>query len=383
MTRVHPARRRIPAVAAFVFTLLALVAAATAGNLGLKREPVKDPWGKEGKPSAAARGRIEKALEKAGVPADAAPWHKLAEEYSLLDNKAAAEPKAYEGQAAWFTHGMPHLLDILHLATKNEPFIKEVWEAKGLTGDAASQAYRDLILAIIGHDSQQGGFASPDAAVRKNARDNHALSGGIETAKAYKAAHGDNPGGDVRAVTVGLAAAGHSKSAVDLKDPAKMKEVATTIATKLGATLTAAELNQVIADAKPVAAMVGALDALRDRGSLGGAVAPCGEGVIYRLREGAEPALEVYNTKTDKVLQTFEGVNHRTYVEAHTRVLEIQLELGRLQMSVEFADAAISDVKRLEQIDDIGNDLRRTGIPVDVTYKTFAGGTEKKTYAAE
>src|SRR5258705_3662189 len=150
MSRLTVRARRQTTALALLFTLLALVATAVAGNLSLKRDPVKDPWGEKGKPSTTAAGRVGPGLEKAGLPAEAEAWHKLAEEYSRLDHLAAAEPKAYEDKAAWFTHGMPHLLDILNLAVKNEPFIKDVWAEKGLTGDAASQAYRDLILAIIG-----------------------------------------------------------------------------------------------------------------------------------------------------------------------------------------------------------------------------------------
>jgi hypothetical protein len=376
--------RKIRQLFLIALLLLWTAVAAIAGPLGLGRERLKEYWGEPRKPSAAAKEKVGDALKRANLPPDAEVWLKLAENYARLDHEAAAEPAAYEGadkevKAAWFTHGVPHLLDILHLAMQNETFVKDVWATQGLKGDAAEQAYRDLLLAIIGHDSQQLGFASPDKEVRARTRDNHALEGGVETAKAYGVAPGENPTGVVRQLTLGLAAAGHSKTAVKLNDPVQMATVVKALAKELKVTVTDAQIAQIIKDARPIAAMVGALDALRDRGpgGFGHTTAPCGENVIYRQRETGGPAIEVYNTKTDKVLKTFEGVNNRTFVEVNTKVELVQLEDGKLRMTVDFADRRIGDTARFDQIDDIGKDLVRVGLQVDVTYRNADGGWTK------
>lgn len=386
----RPMRGRIPQLFFIVLLLLWSAAASLAGPLELQREKIKDYWGEKGRPSTTAAGKVGDALKRAKLPAESAVWMKLAENYSRLDHLAQAEPAVYEGadkdtKAAWFTHGMPHLLDILHVALKNETFVKDVWATKGLKGDAAEQAYRDLLLAIIGHDSQQLGFASPDKDVREKTRLEHALNGGIETARAYIADAGDNPAGKVRALTLGLAAAGHSKSAVKLNDPVQMAGVVNSLAKALGVTVSEKEIAQIIADAKPVASMLGALDALRDRGlsGLGSTTAPCGENMVYRVKTTGAAGIEVYNTKTDKVLKTFDGINHRTYVEVHTKVVLVQLEKDSIRMSVEFSDARISDAARKDQIDDIAKDLKRVGIPVDVTFVNESGGYTKLSYAAD
>ena len=368
--------------------VLLLLSTAAAGPLSLGRERPKEYWAEKGKPSKAAAAKVGDALKRAALPETSKAWMTLAEQYSRLDHLAQAEPAAYEGtdketKAAWMSHGMPHLYDILHVALKNETFIKELWSSKGLKGDAAEQAYRDLLLAIIGHDSQQVDFASPNKEKREEARLNHAFLGGVEAARAYLADPGTNPAGKVRALTLGLAAAGHSKSAVKLGNPAQMAEVVNNLATALGVTVTPAEVAKIIADAKPVAAMVGAIDALRERGALGGAVAPCGENVIYRIRTTPPPASEVFNTKTDKVLKTFEGVGHRTFVEVHTKVSSVQFEDGRIRLAVEFADTRIPNEGRLDQIKDIALDLIRLGIPVDAHWANESGGYEKKTWDAE
>ena len=382
MTKRRPIGRLLTIVLLLLWTAVALAQPAKLG-----RERLDKYWGEPRKPSATAVDRVNKALERAKVPEGSAAWMALAENYSRLDHEAAAEPAAYEGsdkeaKAAWFTHGMPHLLDILHLAMENEDFVKDVWATQGVKGDAAEQAYRDLLLAIIGHDSQQRDFASADKEKREAARLNHALEGGVQTAKAYKLASGDNAQSVTRQLALGLAAAGHSKTAVDLSDPVKVKAVVETLATKLGVTVNDAQIADVIAQAKPVASMLGALDALRDRGKggFGHTTAPCGENMIYRVRETGTPAIEVYNTKTEKVLRAFEGIDHRTYVEVHTKVDLLQLEKSRLQITIDFEDARISNTARKSQIDDIGLDMKRVGLSVDITWTKNGGGWEKTTY---
>lgn len=378
---------RIRQLFLIMLLLLWTAVAAIAGPVSLGRERLKEYWGEPRKPSKAATEKVGDALKRAKLPPEAEAWIKLAENYSRLDHEAQAEPAAYEGsdkevKAAWFTHGMPHLLDILHMAVENETFVKDVWATQGLKGAPAEQAYRDLLLAIIGHDSQQLGFASPNKDVREQTRREHALKGGVETAKAYGLAPGENPTGVVRQLTLGLAAAGHSKSAVKLNDPVQMTTVVKALAAELKVTVSDAEIAKIIADAKPIAAMVGALDALRDRGSggLGHTTAPCGENVIYRVRAEGGPAIEVFNTKTNKVLKTFEGVNHRTYVEVHTKIDLVQLEDGKLRMTVDFEDRRIGDKARGEQVEDIALDLVRLGLPVDVTYRNAEGKWTKVPY---
>src|SRR5215470_10222615 len=112
--------RRTSQLFSIVLLLLWTVAAAIAGPLKMGRERLDKYWGEPRKPSAAATERLGDALKRAKLPPDAEPWMKLAEEYSRLDHEAQSEPAVYEGadkdvKAAWFTHGMPHLLDILHL----------------------------------------------------------------------------------------------------------------------------------------------------------------------------------------------------------------------------------------------------------------------------
>ena len=379
-------RRRALGLILVVLLLLSSAAAAIAGPLGLKRERLKDYWGEKGKPSAAAAAKVGEALKRAKLTAASKAWMSLAENYSRLDHEAQSEPAAFEGtdletKAAWMSHGMPHLYDILHLTLKNEPFVKELWEAKGLKGPAAEQAYRDLLLAVIGHDSQQLDFASPDKEKRETARNEHAFNGGVQTARAYLADPGENAAGKVRALTVGLAAAGHSKSKVKLNVPGHMELMLERIRKELDVTLTPEEVAKIVADAKPVAAMVGAIDALRDRGMLGGAVAPCGQNIVYRIRDGGGgPAVEVFNTRTQKVLKTFEGVGNHSYVEVHTKVTLVQFEDSRLRLAVEFADARIPDAGRAKQVEDIALDMIRVGFPVDAHWTTENGGNAKKTW---
>lgn len=381
-------QRRALGLFLIILLLLSSAASALAGPLGLKRERLKDYWAEKGKPSAVAAAKVGDALKRAKLPAASKAWMSLAENYSRLDHEAQAEPAAFEGtdretKAAWMSHGMPHLYDILHLTLKNEPFVKELWEAKGLKGAAAEQAYRDLLLAVIGHDSQQLDFASADKEKRETARQEHAKNGGIQTARAYLLDPGENPAGKVRALTVGLAAAGHSKSKVKLNVPGEPEKMLELIRKEVGVTLTPEEVAKIVADAKPIAAMVGALDALRDRGVLGGAVAPCGQNLQYRLREGGGPAIEVFNTKTQKVLKTFEGIDHHTYVEVHTKVSLVQFEDNRLRLAIEFADTRIPDAKRLSQVEDIALDLIRTGFPVDVKWAAENGGNAEKTWEGQ
>jgi hypothetical protein len=346
------------------------------------------------KPTAEAKKTVNDALVVAGVNADSAAWSRLAENYSRLDAEAQAEPGAYKGDfpaAAFFTHGYKHLWDIISLARQNEGFAKDLWAGQGMPEAQRDQAYKDLLLAIVGHDSQQNQFADARPEKRKEARDNHAFEGGLATARAYLADPGSNPEGNIRALVVGFAAAGHSKSAVKLRDQAQCEGVVAQMATKLSIEITAAQKTAIVNEGRPIAAMLGALDALRGRADGPAFRTPCGVDVEYRLKTDGV-GLEVYNKKEDKVLETFSGADHRSYVEYQTHVTDLQFNNTnpkdpKFQLSVEFQDPQVPDTtpdakkwSREKQVEDIANDVARCGYRCEVTYQKQEGGTKTMSF---
>src|SRR5262245_13661995 len=171
--------RRNPIVIWLLAAIVLLVSTVDAGPLNLRRrarpERVWEP-GARGRPGADARPIVDAALESAGLPTRDAnnAWRDLINLYFRLDHMAQGEPRPYtEGKFvpnAWFTHGGRHLLDLMLLITDNRDFVRDVFHAQGITTNAGKdQAFRDLLIALIGHDSQQIGFASPRESVREAA----------------------------------------------------------------------------------------------------------------------------------------------------------------------------------------------------------------------
>lgn len=398
-------RRRPPLAALFVALFFLFHAtAALAGPANLRRGPAPEKVHEgKGKVGPDAKPIVDSALREAGLPegAENNPWRALIEQYFLLDHRAQLEPRSYtEGKFvpnAWFTHGARHLIDLIGLISQNKDFVKDLFRAQGLDNAAArDQAFKDLLIALVGHDSQQLGFADAKEAVREDARNNHPFNGGVETALAYLKNAGTNPAGAQRALMLGLAAAGHSKSAVDFANPDKQPTPASrsrgssvmldAILEKVNATLAAQNSNHVpitftptqraaiLADAKRIGTVLGAMDSLRERGPGAFASHPTGENMVYRLVSG-EKALEVFNTRENRRVVKLEGVSHRTYVEYHTEVQRVNFD-GTAQafdMRINFADPDIPTAARLAQVEDIQRDFARTGFPCVVHYRTFEG----------
>lgn len=398
--------RRTPITALVVALLFLFHTAALAGPANLRRRPAPERLHEaRGRPGADARPIIDATLREAGLPtADANnPWRELVNQYFLLDHRAQAEPRSYtEGRFvpnAWFTHGARHFIDLARLMVDNKDFVKDIWHAMGLTnGPAKEQAFRDLLIALIGHDSQQLGFADPKERVREDARVNHPFNGGVATAVAYLRNAGDNPAGARRALMLGLAAAGHSKSAVDFANPNLQPNPGATpprhtrgssvmldaILERVNAEMTAAnpahvpitltgpERAAIIEEARRIGVVLGAMDSLRERGPGSFGAHPTGEHMVYRVVPG-QKALEVFNTRENRRVTLLEGVSHRTYVEYHTVVERLNFDGRAFDMRVTFADADIPTEARRKQVEDIQLDFARSGFPCVVHYSTFEG----------
>jgi hypothetical protein len=404
--------RRRPAI--WLLALLVAVQAATAfaGNAELRRrERPERIWerGARGRAGADARPIIDATLRAAGLPegVNNNPWRDLIHQYWRLDQLAQGEPRSYtEGRFipnAWFTHGARHFLDLALLLTGNREFVRDILHAQGLTTNAAKdQAFRDLLIILIGHDSQQLGFASPREATRERARIDHPFNGGVATAVAYLQNAGTNPAGAQRALMLALAAAGHSKSAVDFADvnrvadptgrPPSHTRGANVMLTALLAevnrqrggepiTLTNLQREQIIRDAQRIGSVLGAMDSLRERGPGTFGAHPTGETMVYRVT-GNTPetrVLEVVNRDNTAVVVTLReagqrGIVHRTFVEYHTVVEQVSFNGTRFDIRVTYADADIPTDSRRAQAIDIQRDFARTGFRCVVRFRTAEGG---------
>jgi len=412
--RGGPVRRR--PVAWLLSLLLLLLSSATtfAGDAKLARDKKPEKiWeaGKRGRAGADARPIIDATLKDAGLPegVNNNPWRDLIAQYWKLDALAQGEPKSYtEGTFvpnAWFTHGARHFLDLAILITQNKEFVKDIFKAQGLDAAGRDQAFKDLLIALIGHDSQQLGFASPKEATREKARIDHPFFGAVETALAYLKAPGTNADGNRRAIMLAMAAAGHSKSAVDFTNVDRQQDVPNKKFTRganvmfndllaeVNKRLKAdnpshvaiefgnAERDKIIAEAKNIGTVLGAMDSLRERGPGTFGAAPTGETMVYRVdgNNAATKVLVVVNTENSKVVTTLKeadkrGVEHRTYVEYHTVVESVRFDGKSFAIRINFADADIPTDKRKDQAVDIQRDFARAGFTCVVNYKKFEAG---------
>ena len=307
---------------------------------------------------------------------------------------------------AWFTHGGRHFLDLALLISANRDFIRDIFHAQGLTTDAAkSQAFKDLLIALIGHDSQQLGFASPVEATRERARVEHPFNGGVATALAYLRAAGTNPAGPERALMLALAAAGHSKSAVDFSNPnlerdlsatpprhtrgshTMLRDILAEVNRQLreanpdhvNITLTNVQRDSIVRDAQRIGTVLGAMDSLRERGPRTFGAHPTGERMVYRPIESTTPAnrgLEVFNTQLNRVVTRLEGISHRTYVEYQTVVEAVSFNGTRFEIRMNFEDRDIPTAARRAQAEDIQRDFARAGFPCALRFRTFEGTWE-------
>jgi hypothetical protein len=419
MIRMSAMRRRPPtALLSLLFLLFtaATAFAATPAELRRSKEP-KEIWeaGKRGRAGADARPIIDAALKDAGLPegVNNNPWRDLIAQYWKLDHLAQGEPRSYtEGKFvpnAWFTHGARHFLDLAILLTDNKQFVKDIFAAQGIPEAGREQAFKDLLIALIGHDSQQVGFASPKEATREKARIEHPFNGAVATALAYLAAPGTNPAGNKRAMMLAMAAAGHSKSAVDFTDVNRTQDVPNRKFTR-GAnvmfadilaevnkqmkekdsghkdlTFSNAERDLIIGDAKKIGTVLGAMDSLRERGPKAFGSHPTGETMAYRIEgtKAADKVLVVYNTTNNKTVTTLKetdkrGIEHRTYIEYHTVVEQVSFDGRAFTIRINFADPDIATAGRRDQAADIQKDFARSGFDCTVRFKTFEGGWGKE-----
>jgi hypothetical protein len=406
--------RRRPTAWLLAIAILLIGSSAHAGDLKLDRSKKPDKvWIVEGpdkpenrgKPGADAKPIIDAVLKAAGLPEGEAnnPWRERVAQYWKLDHMAQGEPRSYtEGKYvpnAWFTHGARHLLDLMILITDNEAFVKELFEAQGMnTAAQRDRAYKDLLIALIGHDSEQLGFASDKEKTREDARQHHPFNGGVATALAYLKDPGTSPAGGKRAMMLALAAAGHSKTAVSFTDldlkPAAPKftrgakvmladllaKVNEGAATPIA--LTPDDRNAIIAEAQKIGTTLGALDSLRERGPKKFSSQPTGVSMEYRV-EGTTAAtrvLVVYNTRERKQVVALKeegktGVEHRTYAEYHTIIESVRFADGRVTIRISFDDKDrwIPELRRSDQAKDIYEDFIRMGLKCTVQYKKQQG----------